>query len=583
MELIAYWKVIRRYLWRIVLLMLVGGLGTAAYTYNRAPRYEATTMLFLNSAVAKSVVGSLNPEAIQSLANTYAEFMHTSSFKHRVIAELGMPVSEEEVDAALTTKYVPDTQFFRIIVVHSNPRLTQALANTAAQVLIAENTVRQQAEQDQIEAQRGQSVASSRQRRLELQKALEDELAVRSDQITSLQAKIVELQRREPSEESKQQIQNLRQDLVGLQSARVNVLNSLLRAESDLESSSASTVPNIDTAVVVDAAPLPTIPLPQGTVQYSLIASVTCLVLGIGLIFLLEYLDDTIKNPAVLDNLYGMPSLGVLGGLSQRWWKRKNRSNLVTVNEPYSPAAEMFRAMRTGVQIAELENPIRSLLVTSAMPGEGKSFVAANLAVSLALNGNRVILVDADLRKPELHELFNLPASPGLTDLLFALEDDLEKFLHASHVESLWLLPSGTKPLRSAELLGTVRVTAVMEQLLDYADIIIYDSPPAVSVTDALVLSPQVDAVVQVVLAGRTRADLALRCKTTLERAGARLLGPVLNKVNKRDLEEYTPFRGPYFSTSRPAIVWALSWLLPRRYKLNRTVPVDSTVNSESQ
>jgi capsular exopolysaccharide synthesis family protein len=581
MELLAYWKVLRQRLWQIILIVLVGGIGTASYIYNRTPQYEATTTLFLNSAVAKSVLGSLNRESVQSLANTYAEFMHTSSFAHRVVSELGIPFTEQEVDLSLSTKYVQDTQFFRITAVHKDAHIAQALANTAAQVLIAENTVRQQAEQQQIEAQHSPSESSSRQRRLELQKALEDELVVHNDQIKSLRAQIAQLLHSKHPEESDQSIQQLRDDLISRQSARVNVLNSLLRAQSDLEANSVSTVSNIDTAVIVDAAPLPTIPMARGTVQYTLLALIICFVLGLGITFLLEYLDYTVKNPEVLDEIYGMPLTGAVSNLSRRWWNRKAHVWQSAAMDPYSPVTEMFRAMRLGLQVADLDSPAQSLLVTSAVPQEGKTFVATNLAVSLAVSGSRVILVDADLRKPGLHEVFDLPLEPGFTNLLFASNDNLDAFLKRTSIENLWVLTCGTVPLRSAELLGAARVTAVMEQLLGCADIVIYDAPPAVTVSDARILAPRVDAVLQVVCARRTNIDLVLRCKATLERAGAHIIGPVLNKVNRRDLEEYTPYRGHYYS-DQTALPRVLRWLLPQRGKFTRSPQIESVIDSES-
>jgi capsular exopolysaccharide synthesis family protein len=582
MELLAYWKVLRPRLWQIILLILIGTIGTASYNYSRTPQYEATTTLFLNSAVAKSVLGSLNRESVQSLANTYAEFMHTSSFAHRVVVELKKPFTEQEVDLALSTKYVPDTQFFRITAIHQDPQIAQALANTAAQVLIAENTVRQQAEQQQIEAQHSPSESSSRQRRLELQKALEDELAVHNDQIGSLEAQIAVLQRSRHSEENDQLIQQLRDDLITRQSARVNVLNSLLRAQSDVEASSASTVSSIDTAVIVDAAPLPTIPISRGTVQYTLLALIICFVLGLGLTFLLEYLDYTVKSPEELDQIYGLTITGAVGNLSRSWWKRKAHVWQTTAMDPYSPVIETFRAMRLGLQIADLDSPAQSLLVTSAIPQEGKTFVATNLAVSLALTGSRVILVDADLRRPSLHQVFNLPLEAGFTNLLFASNDDLDVFLKRTSVENLWVLTCGTVPLRSAELLGAARVTAVMEQLLGHADIVIYDAPPAVTVSDTRVLAPRVDAVLQVVCARRTNIDLILRCKATLERAGAHIIGPVLNKVNRRDLEEYTPYREHYYS-DRTALPRILRWLLPQKGKFTPSADIESVIDSESR
>src|SRR5205823_4571268 len=136
-----------------------------------------------------------------------------------------------------------------------------------------------------------------------------------------------------PSKETEQRLQQLRDELIGLQSSRVNVLNSLVRAQSDIESSPANAAPNIDTAVVVDAAPLPTIPLSRGTIERTLLALIITLVLGVGLTFLLEYLDDTVESPDELETVYGQSALGVVRALRRKWWGEKGRIPLITVSD----------------------------------------------------------------------------------------------------------------------------------------------------------------------------------------------------------------------------------------------------------
>jgi tyrosine-protein kinase len=548
MELLAYWKVIRRRLWLIILLVVISCVGAAVYSLQQVPQYSATTTLFLNTSVAKSVLGSLGTDALQSLANTYSEFMRTNSFAHRVVDEIGVPMSEKQVVEALSTKYVPDTQFFRITATHPDPKVAQTLANSAAEVLIAENTVRQQAQREQLQAQRGSSSAQSRQRLIEVQKALEEELISYNDQIKSLQAQLAALQQGTQSDENNQRIQNLRQELIDLQSSRVDVLNSLVRAQSEQGDNSSDSLADTDTAVVVDAAPLPTVPVSRGIIERTFLALAISLVAGLGLTFLLEYLNYTIKTSEELEAIYGMPAQGIIGSISKKWRKEKGSAELITVSEPYSPLAEAFRALRIGVQTASLDTPIRSLLVTSAVPDEGKTFVAANLAVSMAQNGSHVILVDLDLRKPSLHEVFGLLREPGFTNVIFSRQDDLSSFLQQTSVENLEVLTCGAIPPNPAELLGAQRAAQVIAQLEEHADIVIYDSPPVIIATDAVVITPWVDAVLQVVRTNCARIDLVLRCKTLLEQVGAHILGPVCNGVKSSDLGYYGRYNG-YYST----------------------------------
>lgn len=534
MELLEYWKIIRKRLWLIILLMVVAGVGAGFYSYLQPPQYQTRTTLFLNPTAARTV---LQPNAsVEFLGNTYSEFMRTSSFARAVAERLEYPLTEREILEAISTGLLRNTQFFRITAVHTDPAVAQALANTAAEVLIAENIARQQAERAQAIAQSDPEREAQRQRAVELQTTLQNELAYYEYQIAAIQEEIATLERGPQSDATDRELVELRGELVRLQGARLQVLTSLTEAQATLASASVS-VPNVDTAVVVDTAPLPTKPLPSKMLQYVLMAVMAAAGIGVGLAFLLEYLDYTVKSPEVLDAIYGIPVQGVIG-VAQK--PVRSKADLPMISESLSPIAEAFRALRTGVQAAAVTEPIQSLLVTSAGPGEGKSFVAANLAISLAQNGFEVILADTDLRKPNLHQLFDCPREPGFTNLVIDPEASLAECLVPTGTENLWLLPCGPIPPNPAELLGSRRAAEVMGELSARADVVIYDSPPAATVTDAVVLATQADAVLHVVQAGATRIDVVLRCKAVLEQVGARILGPVLNRVTMDDLGYYS-------------------------------------------
>jgi succinoglycan biosynthesis transport protein ExoP len=575
MELLEYWKIFRKRLWLIMLLMAVSVASTIYYSQQQVPLYRTTTTLFLNPAAPSPVLPYQTTRTVDSLANTYAEYMRTRSFADLVAKGLNSPMSEGEILQALSTQLVAETQFFRISATHSNPQRAQALANTAAQVLIAENLARQQAERQQIEAQRDPAKVLERQRLTELQKTLQDELAYYGDQIGNLQAQIAELQSKPQSDENDQSILNLRQELIRNQSLRVDVLSSLAQTQASLASNTESTA--IDTAVVVDAAPLPTEPLPSKVAQYILFAMAASLGLGVGLAFLLEYLDYTVKSPEELDSVYGLTTLGVIGTIQGGNHGDISSQQVVTVTDPRSPIAEAFRALRTNIQFASPDHPVRSLLITSAGPAEGKTLTAANLAVSLAQGGSRVILVDTDLRKPRLHRIFEISKEPGFTNLVIDQQGSLDGYLRRTTQENLWVLPCGTVPPNPAELLGSPRAAQVMEQLKDHADVVIHDSPPAATVTDAVIMAARVDAVLQVVEAGRTRRDLVRQGRAVLEKVGARVLGPVLNRVSLSDLGYYTYYYhyGYYRDGHEPDADErsGLRWLLPRRRR--RSVEVE--------
>jgi Mrp family chromosome partitioning ATPase len=366
----------------------------------------------------------------------------------------------------------------------------------------------------------------------------------------------------------------------------------------------------------VDPAPLPTAPLPQNALRNILLWLALGLGAGVALAIGLEYIDYTVKTPNALEQVYGVAALGVIGVVAgnRKPDEMGNPDYRLTASDSRSPAAESVRSLRTSVQVASLSRPLRNLLVTSAGPGEGKTFVAANLAVSIAQYGQTVILVDLDLRKPNLHNVFGLQREPGFTNLVIGREaetlaaikpqvqelaaqlharsggrvavvvggsaggapltmagvqrllrqaeaegdapelaglaaevrrrieqaDDIAAYLRPSGEPNLLLLTCGTIPSQPSELLGSPRVAQIMERLSDYADLVIYDTPPAGVITDAVILAPRVDGVLHVVRAGRTRIDLIRRCKATLEQAGGTLLGVVLNQVKLAEMGSYS-------------------------------------------
>lgn len=204
-------------------------------------------------------------------------------------------------------------------------------------------------------------------------------------------------------------------------------------------------------------------------------------------------------------------------------------SRLVTFTHPRSPVAEAYRALRTNIQFSSLDRPLRTCLVTSTGAREGKSTTAANLAITFAQAGSSVILVDADLRRPSQHRLFGLPNERGLTTML--LQEGGELPAQYTAIPNLRLLASGPLPPNPAEVLGFRRMDEAIARLKDAADLIIFDTPPIIAVTDAAVLSSKVDGVLLVFSAGRTKRDHARRAQAILEKVNANLVGVVLNNA----------------------------------------------------
>jgi len=216
------------------------------------------------------------------------------------------------------------------------------------------------------------------------------------------------------------------------------------------------------------------------------------------------------------------------------------KDSLITLTDPRSPAAEAFRTLRTNLIFSSLDRPLTTLLVTSAAPDEGKSVTLANLAVTMAQGGRKTILVDCDLRHPRQHEIFGAPDRPGLTSMILDPSGVDEPPLAATSVEGLSLLPAGPLPPNPADLLSSRRMESLISSLKSRADIVLFDAPPIVAVTDAALLASKLDGVLLVVSAGQTKREHAQRAKELLEKINVRLVGAVLtNAVVDTSLSPY--------------------------------------------
>ena len=204
---------------------------------------------------------------------------------------------------------------------------------------------------------------------------------------------------------------------------------------------------------------------------------------------------------------------------------------LITISDPRSSVSEAFRTLRTNLQFASVDRELRSILVTSAEPGAKKSSTLANLAVTMAQAEKRVILVDCDLRKPCLHELFNLSNEVGLVTMMLEDEALASPPLQETGVPGLWLLASGPLPPRPSDLLGSKRMGRIIETLSEKAEVLLFDAPPVLAVTDASILAAKIDGVLLVTSAGRTKREQVTDAMAQLEKVNAHIVGAVLNNV----------------------------------------------------
>ena len=320
-------------------------------------------------------------------------------------------------------------------------------------------------------------------------------------------------------------MQSLENRLIALRSTYASLLTYASNSGSNLVS-------------VVSPATPPTAPSSPRVLLNVALGVLVGLLAMISLVFVRDYLDDTLKVPEDVEKQTSLPTLGAIGrirsgSLSDPMYR------LVTLLYPRSTASEAFRTLRTNVDFASVDVPVTTLLVTSSLPGEGKTTVAANLAVAFAQAGRRTILVDADLRHPEVHAVFKCESVIGLTSLLRSDVAGFKSVLKSTEQANLRILPAGPIPPNPAELIGSQKMRSIIESLKRDADILIFDSPPLRAVTDAAILAPAVDATLLIIQAGRTRGGAVRHGREALARVGAKVIGATLNGVRAGKEEAY--------------------------------------------
>ena len=295
---------------------------------------------------------------------------------------------------------------------------------------------------------------------------------------------------------------------------------------------------NVTNIVVVDPARLPETPVRPQKARDILLALIIGLTLGIGLAFLLEYLDNTIKIPEEVEHYLKIPLLGLVGSfLTNSTDPKKNE--IISHTNPKSTISEAYRTIRTNLLFSSPDNKKQVLLVTSMLPFEGKTVLCSNLAITFAKMGKKVLLIDADMRKPRIHKVFNLARGKGLSAFLVGEESSIG----LTDIPGLKILTSGTLPPNPSELLSSKKMQDFIERAREQYDLIIFDSPPILSVSDSAILSTLADGVVVTIKASATPRPAIKQGLQQLSEVGGKVLGCVLNDV---DFEKESYYHSPY-------------------------------------
>lgn len=300
--------------------------------------------------------------------------------------------------------------------------------------------------------------------------------------------------------------------------------------------------PNV---VQIEPAKVPKNPIKPQPLRDATMGAIVGLFLMAVITFMIEYLDDTIKTPEDVTRHLQLPVVGLIGEMEKANKKDGKARNVYVSENPLSPISEAFRTLRSNLEFAGVDKPLKTILVTSTAPGEGKSTIAVNLAAVIAQGERRVVLLDTDLRRPTIHRHLQIANRRGLTDLF---RDSIK----IGSVTSTWgeppitIITSGGLPPNPSELMASARMEAIMDELKSKSDIIIMDAPPCV-VADPVVLSAKVDGVLLVLEPGKTKIGSAQIVIEQLKRAGARIIGVVLNPITRSRSSYYSKYQ--YYST----------------------------------
>ncbi len=502
MELRQYFTLFLKWLWLIALTMVLAA-GAAFFVSRRmTPIYRATTILWINEAKNPSMTDYTSLMISERLARTYSQLLTRRPIlqETRRRLELGDGASL----GGISVQVIRDTQLIELSVQHPDPQLAVLVADTIPKVFIAQNETLQQSR-----------YAASKE-------ALLAQLAMVETDMKAVQ-KALE-QARSASAPDTAEISRLESTFVQYRSS----YSSLLKSYEDIRLSEAGAMDNL---VVVDPPQLPRSPVGPRTMTNTLLAAVVGAMLGVGTAFLIEYLDDTVKLPEDCERAMGLTALGAIAFIENI---KALNEGLVTLTFPKSPAAEAYRILRTNLQFTNVGNSVSTLTITSASAGEGKTTTIANLGVTVAQAGKRVILVDADLRRPSLHKLFNLPNSIGLTSMILDDKLSVQDALVPTDIPTLRLLCSGPRPPNPAELLEHRRMDGIIEALKSEADLVLFDTPPVLAVADAAILAKKMQGTLLVTEMGKTRTEVCRRAVEALRQVGAQLLGVVMNKISRQ-------------------------------------------------
>lgn len=468
--------------------------------------YAATAVMLVSPGVGVDVNDSSSVYTSEDLSNIYSEMLKAGPVLERVAVQTGIPVDDLEEMVTVSTE--EGSYFITARVEDSDPEVAASIANM---LMVEFESFVQERASGRAEMARGR---------------LDAQIAELEQRLLEIDADIVELQNSSNAEDPAvvQQIEDLRLERVNVAAALSDLNTQALTIDSQVMAAS----PLIEQVAQAKPATEPFAPTP---LRDALIGAFAGLMLAVIVVALLEYMDNTVKPESNVSAIAGAPLLASVASMPKL---QPGEGQLYSVSQPKSPAAEAIRLLRTNLEFASAADPIRSLIVTSPGPGEGKSTTTANLAVTMAQAGLWTVIVDADLRRPTQHRIFGVSNEQGLTSLLTHPDQPWEQSAQMLDIPGLFIVPSGPIPPNPSDLLSSTRFKQMMEKISSQVDVVLIDSPPILVASDALAISAHTDGVLLVCQSHGTRVDALRQAASTLQGAGSRIVGVVMNRQKGR-------------------------------------------------
>ena len=504
MELNKYIFPLRKWWWLVVASTLIAAIFSSLSILRQPAIYQARTTLMIGTTINDPNPSGNELFLGQQLASAYADLANREIVLNATKNALGMNQLPEYFARAL-----PNTQLIEITVNDIDPQRAQTVANELAAQLILLSPISSQSEE-----QGRQDFVHQRLNNLEAQ-------------INETEAEIEKLQEELADTFSAQEINDKQNQISSLQSKLSTLENNYGVLLSNTQQGA------VNTLTIIEFAELPSNPIGSTKGWTILLAAVVGFALAACEAYLLEYLDDTLKSPDAVMRLFSAPILGRIFEQSDGI----NENRLYDAEDSNHPLTEPFRALRTEIDLADIGQRLKKLLITSPDIGDGKTSVAVNLALSVAQRNKKVFLLDGDLRKPKIHKLFKLPNDEGLADVVFA-SAVFDWRAGIKEISQISVLTAGNTPADPAELLSSEKMELFLSEVEEVADVVIIDGPP-MFVPDAMILASKVDGVLMVIRPSHTRQSLAKAAMEHIKLVGAKVVGVVLNRIPLRGADYY--------------------------------------------